>query len=529
MQPIKIIDLFAGPGGLGEGFSSYRTDQTYPFKIAVSVEKDKFAHSTLRLRAYWRLLKRNGLPLDDLYTYYRGQKEIPWTPETEMLWYEAGTEALHLELGQEKHNALLYEQIGQLISDDEHWILIGGPPCQAYSVVGRVRSGSNNEKDPRHYLYHEYLNVIRQFRPSIFVMENVRGLLSCQLNQKHIIHRILEDLSCPGQSEQGAKNYKYTIHSLVTDARYEPGMDASSLNLANFVVQCEKYGIPQARHRVILVGVREDFAGSLPKLQPATPLTVWDAVGDMPALRSGLSRQEDSAEIWKQVVASALDDLARHSRNMNRHKLAKFMWSARKQILRDTLSRGACWYPGKYGPISGRSATLHEWLRDNELGGWLNHETRVHMASDLRRYAYVASYASVEQKNPLGPNGFDLPGLAPNHANWESGFFDDRFKAQLAHRPSTTITSHLSKDGHSFIHPDPTQCRSLTVREAARLQTFPDNYFFEGPRTAQYVQVGNAVPPLLALQIAECVLAVISGKSPQYHAKNAIPVQGKLL
>lgn len=528
MQPVKIVDLFAGPGGLGEGFSSFHKDQSYPFKIAVSVEKDKFAHSTLRLRAYWRLLKRNGMSLKNLYEYYKGLKNEPWTLETKTLWGEAGTEALHLELGREEDNTFLYKQIERQISGGEHWVLIGGPPCQAYSVVGRVRSGVNNEKDPRHYLYQEYLNVIRQFRPSIFVMENVRGLLSCQLDRKHIIHRILEDLSSPGQSERGARNYRYTIHSLVADACYEPGMDASSLNLANFVVRCEKYGIPQARHRVILVGVREDLAGSLPRLQGSAPLTVWDALEDMPALRSGLSRQEDSTEIWKQIVTCAFDDLARHSREMGRHKLAKFMWSVRKQVLRDTLSRGARWLSGKYGPIPGRATKLHKWLRDDALDGWLNHETRAHMASDLRRYAYVASYASVEQKNPLGPNGFDLPGLAPNHANWESGFFDDRFKTQLAHRPSTTITSHLSKDGHSFIHPDPTQCRSLTVREAARLQTFPDNYFFEGPRTAQYVQVGNAVPPLLAVQIAECILAMIDGATAK-RARSLLPVQGKLL
>lgn len=523
MQHIKIVDLFAGPGGLGEGFSAFQTEGRHPFKIAVSVEKDKFAHSTLRLRAYWRLLKRHGKSVDDLYSYYKGLTDRPWTDDTADLWDEARDEALQLELGEDRaqDDALLYDRIAQLISNDEHWVLIGGPPCQAYSVVGRVRAGEKNKEDPRHRLYKEYLNVIRQFRPSIFVMENVRGMLSCQLDQGHIIHRILEDLACPGQSGRGVKNYKYSIHSLVADTCYKPGMNVAELDLKKFIVQCERYGIPQARHRVILVGIREDVTAVLPKLTPSAPVTVWDAIEDMPALRSGLSRQEDSADIWKNLVASEFADLATQAWKSGRRTLSTILREAGKEVTRKNLSRGGRWIEGKYGKLPMHATSLHKWLQDEHLGGWLNHETRAHMASDLRRYAYIATHASVEKRNPVGPKDFDLPGLAPNHANWETGHFDDRFKAQLINRPSTTITSHLSKDGHSFIHPDPAQCRSLTVREAARLQTFPDNYFFEGPRTAQYVQVGNAVPPLLATQIADCVWSVL-----QYSAcigqKNAV-------
>jgi DNA (cytosine-5)-methyltransferase 1 len=151
---------------------------------------------------------------------------------------------------------------------------------------------------------------------------------------------------------------------------------------------------------------------------------------------------------------------------------------------------------------------LRDWITDTSLNYIANHETRGHLEADLLRYSFSATYAIIT--NGTSPKARDYPdALAPSHKNWNSGKHADRFRVQPANKYATTITSHISKDGHYFIHYDPQQCRSFTVREAARIQTFPDNYIFEGNRTNQYVQVGNAVPPYLALQIAEILHKVL--------------------
>jgi len=199
-------------------------------------------------------------------------------------------------------------------------------------------------------------------------------------------------------------------------------------------------------------------------------------------LLGGIYRTNDDAEL-----RNALSDIAR-----------------RIKTEAPTL-RASATLPDGYGTTND---DLLRWLERPELRCIAQHETRGHMASDLGRYLFAAAFG---QTHGYSPKAADFPlALSPDHRNWHSGVFNDRFRVQLADEASTTVTSHISKDGHYFIHPDPMQCRSLTVREAARLQTFPDDYLFLGNRTQQYVQVGNAVPPFLARQIAALMLSMLN-------------------
>lgn len=467
---IKVIDLFAGPGGLGEGFENLSNSGEKIFKIQLSIEKDSYACKTLRLRAFHRSLTRSSLP--DLYDYYqRPEEEIfkEVIKKYQREWVSAQNTARQHEMSVKNRN-VTRSMISERLNNAKKWVLVGGPPCQAYSLVGRARRTKETRKkfesDHRHTLYEEYLDILQHFQPPVFVMENVKGILSATHRGSGIFHRICEDLSKAG----------YELHSLSG----HPSRDLAQCWISEaFVVRSEQHGIPQTRHRVFILGVRKDL-GITPKplAKNDRSIALGEALEGLPSLRSRLSTN-DSVAKWEKARRCGVM-LARGSSNL-------------------TL-------PQSSGSefVESRSAAK-SFLGDKDLEGVPNHQSRSHIMKDIERYAFAASYA---KKHGKSPKVNDFPSrLKPKHKNIhdEEVPFKDRFKVQIETRPSSTITSHISKDGHYYIHPDPAQARSLTVREAARLQTFQDNYRFEGPRTEQYKQVGNAVPPLLAQKIARVV------------------------
>lgn len=492
---IPIVDIFAGPGGLNEGFSNVLHPVTNKpvFKTAISIEMETSAVKTLTLRATYRHLKNSEAGLPQAYLDFLADKislaELLTDDRVAEAYRIAEVEVRQFELSKESRpesDTLIAQALGDQLDD---WVLIGGPPCQAYSLAGRSRRTNDVtfEDDHKHFLYLEYLHIIEKFRPSVFVMENVKGLLSAVNGGNQMFDLIRDDLTNP------APGLEYELFSMVDEA------SGAGLEPASFIIKAEEYGVPQKRHRVILVGVRRDSGYSAPKaLERTAHVTVWDAIGNLPKVRSTVSRTIDpSGHLWADVRRHSLGLAAGHFQNKDVPKI-----TGRVLHPISTLSPTN---PDEDSISKTSAKVYHEWIEQDAPSVTLQHQARGHMVKDLERYFLLASLAPSLERSPKVR---DLPReFWPLHKNVDSATmpFEDRFRVQVWNRPSTTIVSHIAKDGHYYIHPDPEQMRSFTVREAARLQTFPDNYYFCGNRTQQFTQVGNAVPPLLAFQIGQSI------------------------
>jgi DNA (cytosine-5)-methyltransferase 1 len=495
---------------LSEGFASCMSGSLQPaFSVRLSIEMDKDAHATLELRSFFRQFMPSAVP-DDYYQRLRG------AITTEELFAKHPQQAQHArtaawlaELGKVSSKEL-NNRLARAVQNHPQWVLCGGPPCQAYSTVGRSRRGGIDIDDSRVYLYREYLGILAQHAPSLFIMENVKGLLSSKVAGSGLFEQILSDLHLPGVAVgQKRSKAKYRVLSLVTLPKAFDPAGTPKFKPQDFVVRCEQFGVPQSRHRVILLGVREDlWNGGTSILSAALrEVKVSQVLQGLPKLRSGLSRTSDGYSEWRTALQELISSDVLHT-----------IPNGKASIIRTAVTEALYCVRNHRADLGGEFVTCQptigyrpEWFLDSRIQGVVNHSSRPHMISDLHRYLYAATYAKVVGRSPELK---DFPeALLPQHrninANGKERYFDDRFRVQLSNRPSTTITCHMAKDGHYYIHYDPAQCRSLTVREAARLQTFPDNYLFCGTRTAQYRQVGNAVPPLLAQQIAEAVLRIL--------------------
>lgn len=394
-----FIDLFAGCGGLSEGF--YKAG----FNALAHVEIDHMCCETLRKR-----MQKYG---------YSKDVAISATIETDITRSDI--------------NDIIDKQVGGRGVD----LIIGGPPCQAYSTSGRARDEYGMKLDPRNFLFENYVKVLNHFLPKIFVFENVTGLLTANIDGEKIIDKVFDAIG---------KNYNVT---------HDPKLIV--FNTAN-------YGVPQIRKRVIIIGVRKDLKINVEEIYKSLKKTHYDP--EMPeANRSGL--------LPFVTVRDAIGDLPR-------------------------VIAGAKAMEVPYTPIV--NTEIMKWLCYEGENAINAHITRWQNATDTTRYQEMAknrwTFAELRQNRP------DL-----NHKRART--FSNSYTVQFWDMPARTIIAHLCKDGNQFIHPDHTQGRSISVREAARLQSFPDNFEFVGSMTSKFKQIGNAVPPLFAYIIAERLRTVL--------------------
>lgn len=409
-----VLDLFSGAGGLSEGF--FRTGATF----VGHVEANNYACDTLRTRtAYWNLKNENKLNIYYDYLLKNITRDELWdkanvTNSNDVINTFIGDDTFDIITTTIKKN-LKQKHLKKVD------LIIGGPPCQAYSIVGRARMKETVACDPRNFLYKHYVRFLETFKPKMFIFENVPGITSAG-NGKHF----------------------QDIKDAIDQAGYH--MELEELIASD-------YGVLQSRKRIIIVG-------------------------------------------WRKKKHKKL------------YKYPEFEKIAHDYLVKDLLDDLPVTSPAKMVEGKGAYRTeTHQYLieaniREAGFDILTQHETRMHNEQDLEIYKEAINAWNNEKKRLCYQELSTKRPELITHKNTTS--FTNRFNVVKAdEKASHTILAHMAMDGHYYIHPDIKQLRSLSVREAARLQSFPDDYYFEGPRTAQFRQIGNAVPPKMAEQIAK--------------------------
>ena len=410
MVVLNIVDVFSGAGGLTEGF---RYKDYYDFICHIEMDKD--ACSSLELRnIYYYLKKENNI--SPYFEYIQGK--ISRDELHSIIPRYLTEDILNKEISKETIPSI-FEFIDQRLANNKLDGIIGGPPCQAYSTIGRANNKAKKSTDKRIYLYKHYLDFLNKYKPKFFVFENVKGLLSFKdLSGELLLPKIICEFD----------NCGYKVDYQIVDA--------------------SDYGVVQKRERLILVGHRKDFLSNysffdyLVEYMETAP-TVKELFEDLPCIKSGGSSHKYCCAVSSQFVE-------KYIRNKD-----------------DILTQ---------------------------------HIARPHNENDLKIYEFVLK----AKKKGNNLRYIDIPKELQTHSNTTS--FLDRYKALDYDSVSHTVVAHIAKDGHYYIHPDLRQNRSITVREAARIQGFPDDFYFEHSRTAAFKQIGNAVPPILSKKIAMAVI-----------------------
>ncbi|ODS90186.1 MAG: DNA (cytosine-5-)-methyltransferase [Chryseobacterium sp. SCN 40-13] len=415
MEELNFIDLFAGAGGLSEGFVRNG------YNPIAHVEMNKDACDTIKTRTSFHWLMQNNK--EQVYYNYLKSK----AKNKHDLWRSIPENLINSVINREISEESLpeiFEIIDNELAGRKVDVIIGGPPCQAYSVVGRARDPNRMKKDARNFLYKYYVEFLKRYQPKMFVFENVPGILSA----KNGVH--LEN-----------------IFKAVRKAGYELSLPMNKKQVLN----AKNFGVLQDRKRVIIIGWKRELDFTYPDFEEE----IYDF------------------EIQKDLFS-----------DLKKIKNGEGTFNAIKYVKEST-----------------------EYLKIAKIRNGIDvvtqHIARPNNDNDLEIYRIAVD----EWNSGKRLDYTSLPSRLITHNNLDS--FKNRFQVVNGKGISHTVVAHIAMDGHYYIHPDKKQNRSITVREAARIQSFPDDYFFEGSRTAAFKQIGNAVPPLMAEKIAKKIKGML--------------------